>query len=58
MKTKIFFDGLKNKKFLKNKIFVNLSTVSVFIKKFYKFAKSCDSEWIECPTLGNRVFGK
>lgn len=51
---KFYFDGLKNKKFLKNKIFVNLSTISyIYSKKFYKFAKSCDSEWIECPTLGN-----
>ena len=51
---KFYFDKLKNKKLLRNKVFVNLSTIShIFSKKFYKFAKSHHSEWIECPTLGN-----
>lgn len=51
---KFYFDKLNNKKLLKNKIFVNLSTISyIYSKKFYKFAKSHHSEWIECPTLGN-----
>jgi len=51
---KFYFDKLKNKKLLKNKVFVNLSTIShIFSIKFYKFAKSHHSEWIECPTLGN-----
>ena len=51
---KFYFDKLKNKKLLKNKVFVNLSTIShISSIKFYKFAKSHHSEWIECPTLGN-----
>ena len=51
---KFYYDKLKNKKLLKNKVFVNLSTIShIFSIKFYKFAKSHHSEWIECPTLGN-----
>lgn len=51
---KFYFDKLKNKKLLKNKVFVNLSTIShIFSIKFHKFAKSHHSEWIECPTLGN-----
>ncbi len=51
---KFYFDKIKNKKFLKNKVFVNLSTISYLeSKKFDKFAKSYNSVWIECPTLGN-----
>jgi len=51
---KFYFDKLTDKKLLKNKVFVNLSTIShLYSKKFDKFAKSYNSQWIECPTLGN-----
>ena len=51
---KFYFKKLKNKKLLKNKVFVNLSTISyIESKKFDKFAKSHNSDWIESPTLGN-----
>lgn len=51
---KFYLNKLKNKKLLKNKVFVNLSTISyIESKKFSGFAKSYDSDWIECPTLGN-----
>ncbi len=51
---KYYFNKVKNKELLKNKIFVNLSTISyIESKKFDKFAKSHNSDWIECPTLGN-----
>lgn len=51
---KFYFNKLRNKKLLKNKVFVNLSTISyIESKKFDKFAKSHNSDWIESPTLGN-----
>jgi 3-hydroxyisobutyrate dehydrogenase-like beta-hydroxyacid dehydrogenase len=51
---RFYFSRLKNKKLLKNKIFVNLSTISyIESRKFDKFAKSHNSDWIESPTLGN-----
>lgn len=51
---KFYFDKLKNKNLLKNKVFVNLSTISYMAsKKFDNFAKSHSSDWIESPTLGN-----
>tara|TARA_E500000178_G_C16997045_1_gene743727 strand:+ start:603 stop:1430 length:828 start_codon:yes stop_codon:yes gene_type:complete len=51
---KFYFNKLKNKKLLKNKIFVNLSTIShIASKEFDKFTKSQNSAWIESPTLGN-----
>jgi 3-hydroxyisobutyrate dehydrogenase-like beta-hydroxyacid dehydrogenase len=51
---RFYFSKLRNKKLLKNKIFVNLSTISyIESRKFDKFAKSHNSDWIESPTLGN-----
>ena len=51
---KFYFNKLRNKKLLKNKVFVNLSTISyIESKKFDKFANSHNSDWIESPTLGN-----
>jgi len=51
---RFYFNKLRNKKLLKNKIFVNLSTISyIESRKFDKFAKSHNSDWIESPTLGN-----
>ncbi len=49
-----YFNRLNNKKLLKNKIYVNLSTINhIYSKKFYKFANKNNSIWIESPTLGN-----
>ena len=51
---KFHLKKIKDKKLFKNKVYVNLSTISyIESKKFYKFAKSHNSDWIECPTLGN-----
>jgi 3-hydroxyisobutyrate dehydrogenase-like beta-hydroxyacid dehydrogenase len=51
---RFYFNKLRNKKLLKNKIFVNLSTISyIESRKFDKFAQSHNSDWIESPTLGN-----
>tara|TARA_Y100000590_G_scaffold466756_1_gene643228 strand:- start:694 stop:1524 length:831 start_codon:yes stop_codon:yes gene_type:complete len=49
-----FFNKIKNKKFLQNRIFVNLSTITYKNAiKFSEFAKKNKSKWIEAPTLGN-----
>lgn len=51
---KFYFNKLTDKQLLKNKVFVNLSTISyIESKKFNNFAKSHNSDWIESPTLGN-----
>ncbi len=51
---KFYFNNLRDKKFLKNKVFVNLSTISyIQTLKFNKFANLHNSDWIESPTLGN-----
>ena len=49
-----FFKKIKDKKLLKNKVFVNISTITYNKSiEFNNFAKKNNSRWIEAPTLGS-----
>jgi len=49
-----FFKKIKDKKLLKNKVFVNISTITYNKSvKFNNFAKKNNSKWVEAPTLGS-----
>ena len=49
-----FFKKIKDKKLLKNKVFVNISTITYNKSiEFNNFAKKNNSKWVEAPTLGS-----